>query len=649
MIDAIAASDALPAIAPVDAQNIPDLLKLEQRWVGWRPGPRKPNGKFDKYPVDPQTGRKINPLDPANWLTFREALDACHRDVAKGVGIVLSDQHPIHFNGTPRYLTAIDLDHCAGHMEEYQALWLELGRPYVEVSPSGSGLRMFGFCANSLKGGNAGDGRELYSKKRFMTVTGQGAKGTLQDISAGLIAIEQRWFPSAVTLSNALPAQPILAARAEIDANVAPVLSMLDHVSADTDYESWRAIIWAIASTGWRSASAIAHHWSARARHRYDSAALDKLLADFDPSRGVSLGTLVHHARQKGWSESLKQSAHLPPPPPLPLSQSGPLLTAAELRQPPAAPYVVRGLLPARGLVAIYGEPGSGKSFLALDLAHAIANGRETWFGFRVNQAPVAYIALEGQGGMGKRVAALETHTGELCGNGLRFWCREFHLLSDESVQFLAAQIVATIGSGAIVFIDTLNQASPGADENSSQDMGRIIASAKRVAALIGGLVVLVHHAGKNRSLGLRGHSSLLAAMDVVIEVLKLPSHRKWHVAKAKDDSGDIARDFELAAHAIGQDAYGSIISCAVQQTAHVGTVAKAPIKGKYPPAAMAELSRLLSAPGQVIDYPSAIQQVASVLVAANGRERDRAKEAVEALVRGGHLSLTDGGIRLTD
>lgn len=639
----------LPAIPPVEPHNIPDLLKLKQRWVGWRPGPRKPNGKFDKYPVDPQTGRKINPLDPANWIAFRDAMDACHRGVAKGVGFVLSDQHPIHFNGTPCYLTAIDLDHCAEHMEQHQALWRELSRPYVEVSPSGNGLRMFGFCSNSLKGGNAGDGRELYSKKRFMTVTGRGAKGTLQDISAGLVAVEQRWFPPAVTVGNMLSAQPTSTTRAEVGANVASVLSMLDHVSADTDYESWRAIIWAVASTGWRSASAIAHHWSARARHRYDSAAVDKLLGDFDPSRGVSLGTLVHHARQNGWSESLlHQSAHLPPPPPLPPSPSGPLLTATELRQLPAAPYIVRGLLPARGLVAIYGEPGSGKSFLALDLAHAIANGRATWFGFPVNQAPVAYIALEGQGGMGKRIAALETHTGELCSNELRFWCREFQLLSDESVQFLAAQIVATIGSGAIVVIDTLNQASPGADENSSQDMGRIIASAKRIAALIGGLVVLVHHAGKNRSHGLRGHSSLLAAMDVVIEVLKMPGHRKWHVAKAKDDSGDIARDFELVAHAVGQDAYGAIISCAVQQTAHVGTIAKAPIKGKYPPAAMTELRRLLSAPGQVIDYPFAIQQVASVLVAAKGRERDRAKEAIEALIRGGHLSLADGGIRIT-
>jgi len=323
------------------------------------------------------------------------------------------------------------------------------------------------------------------------------------------------------------------------------------------------------------------------------------------------------------------------------------LLTASELRNLPAVRFVVRGLVPAQGLVAIYGEPGSGKSFLALDLAHAIANGRGTWFGFPVQKAPVAYVALEGQGGMAKRVAAIEKHTGQPCNDRLRFWCREFQLLSDESVQFLAAQIVATIGSGAIVVIDTLNQASPGADENSSQDMGRIIASAKRVAAIVGGLVVLVHHAGKNRSQGLRGHSSLLAAMDAVIEVQQVSGVRKWHVTKAKDDSGDISRDFELVTYEVALDAFGPISSCAVRQTAHAGVVARSKITGKHQKPAIAELQRLLSAPGQRMEYQTALRQIAAVLTVAAGKERDRAKEAVDALIRGGHLSLNDEGVAL--
>ncbi|MBY0282517.1 MAG: AAA family ATPase [Sphingomonas sp.] len=665
MIDSTATSQRVPTIAPVEPENIPDLLKREARWLGWWPGPPKPDGKFDKFPVDPQTGQKINPLNPASWLSFSEALAAWRRDMAKGIGFVLSDQHPIIVNGTPVYLTAIDLDRCAAQMVEHNALWRELGDPYVEVSPSGNGLRMFGFCTTPLKGGNVGDGRELYSTKRFMTVTGQGGRGTLKDISAALIAVEQRWFPRSVVTGTGLPAQPVIAARPETTANVAAVLSMLDSVSSDTDYESWRSIIWALSSTGWTCALAIAHKWSARARHRYDADAVDRLFAAFDPSRGITLGTLIHHARQNGWSDSAMQlSGQIPPlpplpplppppppppPPPIPASQIGPLLTASELQRLPPVSYVVRGLLPAQGLVAIYGEPGSGKSFLALDLAHAVANGRATWFGFPVKRAPVAYVALEGQGGMAKRVAAVEKHTGESCDNTLRFWCRDFHLLSDESVQFLATQIVATIGSGAIVVIDTLNQASPGADENSSQDMGRLIASAKRVAAIVGGLVILVHHAGKNRSQGLRGHSSLLAAMDVVIEVLKLPGHRKWHVVKAKDDSSDISRDFELVTYEVAQDFYGPVKSCAVQQTAIVPVVTKARVTGKHQKAVMAKLQQLLPAVGQRMNYQSAVQQVATVLTAAAGKERDRAKEAVDALIRRGHLSLNDGGVALAD
>ena len=46
--------------------------------------------------------------------------------------------------------------------------------------------------------------------------------------------------------------------------------------------------------------------------------------------------------------------------------------------------------------LGVVGEPGSGKSFLALHLAHAIAAGTSEWFGFRVRQMPVVYVALEG-------------------------------------------------------------------------------------------------------------------------------------------------------------------------------------------------------------------------------------------------------------
>ncbi|MGC8703819.1 MAG: AAA family ATPase, partial [Thiomonas sp.] len=85
------------------------------------------------------------------------------------------------------------------------------------------------------------------------------------------------------------------------------------------------------------------------------------------------------------------------------------LRSAAEIAALPPVRWLVRGVLPAEGLAALFGASGSGKSFLALDLAAAIAEGRR-WFGYRVNAAPVVYVGLEGEAGLSQRVQAWEKH-----------------------------------------------------------------------------------------------------------------------------------------------------------------------------------------------------------------------------------------------
>lgn len=636
-----------PKIAPVEDRNIPDVLKSLLRWVPWKAGPIKLNGKFDKYPFDPVTGEAIDPLNPDNWMNFEDALKAAKRRRSAGVGIVLSDECPISSDGGVYYVTAIDLDNCADHMIEHRALWDELGQPYVEVSPSGRGLRMVGLSRVAVKGGNAGQGRELYCSGRFVTMTGLEGRGQICDITEGAERLDKLWFGDRATQKVQNPSQVVKPTLVETKENVAVVLSMLDAVSSDTTYEIWRDIIWSVASIGWVCAGQIAHQWSAKSAHRYDAAVVDGLLQDFDPSRGITIGTLAHHARKNGWSGTLPSVQTGEPrqpsdPPQLPL-----LMTAEQLRQIPATPYAVRGILPARGVAAIFGEPGSGKSFLALDLAHAIAAGIPYWFGFPVNAAPVVYVALEGQGGIGKRLTALEKHSAQACVDNLRFCIQGIQLLTGDGIDELAAEIVRTVGMGAVVFIDTLNQASPGAEENSSQDMGKIIASAKRLASMVEGIVVLVHHAGKTRERGLRGHSSLLAAMDAVIEVVNDGGARSWRVTKAKDDSSDVFRDFDLTPYEVGQDIYGPITSCAVQQAAHVRAQKRREPTGKNQKAALLELRRVMTASDQVLDYTSVLTQVAAVLDDGKGRERDRAKESVEALIRDGHLVRTDGGLTL--
>jgi len=425
--------------------------------------------------------------------------------------------------------------------------------------------------------------------------------------------------------------------------------SVLDHISPNTDYPTWRNIGWAIMSTGWKCAPQIVHGWSKLASLRYNPITTDDLIRGFDPSKGITIATLFHHAKQNGWimpQQYPPALAPLAPPPPahLPL-----LMTADQIRQLPAMPYIVRSVFPAQGLAAIYGEPGAGKSFLALHLAHAIAIGTADWFGFRVRQRPVIYVALEGVGGIGKRTTAMELHSKQLCPDQLRFWCRDIHLLTGDGIDLLASEIVAAVGKGAVVIVDTLNQASPGADENTSHDMGKIIANSKRLAGAVGGLAILVHHAGKNRAQGLRGHSSLHAAMDVVLEIATVEGkHKTWSITKAKDDSSEAKRDFDLIPYTVGQDEFGDpITSCAVQHTIHAAPLKLKLPTGKHQKAALAELRNQLQQPGRGMDYKAAVALVASVVDAPAIKKGDRAKEAVQALIRDGHLILNELGVCL--
>lgn len=64
--------------------------------------------------------------------------------------------------------------------------------------------------------------------------------------------------------------------------------------------------------------------------------------------------------------------------------------------------------------------------------------------------------------------------------------------------------------------------------------------------------MLLVHHTGKEAGRGMRGHSSLLAAMDCVIEVKRKGDEREWHVVKSKDGEDGASHPFKLESSAPG-------------------------------------------------------------------------------------------------
>lgn len=334
------------------------------------------------------------------------------------------------------------------------------------------------------------------------------------------------------------------------------------------------------------------------------------------------------------------------------------LLGADDLAALPPLQWRVRSVLPRHGLGSIYGPSTSGKSFLAIDLAARIALGDE-WFGYAAEVAPVAYLALEGEHGIAQRVRAWRSRHGDLPDN-LRFITQPFSLLED--VSELAAELTRSGMAGGVCIIDTLNRAAPLMDENSAQDMGRIIDAAKALQLAIGGLVLLVHHTGKDATKGLRGHSSLYAALDVAIEVSRSESFRSWKLSKSKDGRDGDTHQFTLSVVELGVDEEGEpLTSCVVAQPdwadAAEPSAPRLP-KGGNQRIVYDNLGPLLRASNQFgkagaphtrpcISLEDAIAGTKDRLAVEPKRRSERARQAITGLIASGIVGANEGWIWL--
>ena len=330
-----------------------------------------------------------------------------------------------------------------------------------------------------------------------------------------------------------------------------------------------------------------------------------------------------------------------------------PLLSAADLLALPPLRWRVRGILPSEGLAALYGPPGCGKSFLAIDMLAAIADGR-TWFDHATTAAPCVYVGLEGEAGVAQRVQAHCTK--RTAPDRLRVVLTPLDLRRHDDREELAAAILAAGMGAGVVAIDTLNRAAPGVDENDASSMGLLIDAAKDLRERVGGLVLLVHHAGKDITRGLRGHSSLLAALDAVIEVTREGDRRGWQLAKAKDAGDDESRPFRLDVVELGDDADGwPVSSCIVAPEAPAGETVR---NSKLPKGGnqrivwegIGELLRESKTFGQggaptmrpCIRLDDAIEKTRDRLACESNRRTPRTREAITGLVNRGLLELRE-------
>jgi phage/plasmid primase-like uncharacterized protein len=331
------------------------------------------------------------------------------------------------------------------------------------------------------------------------------------------------------------------------------------------------------------------------------------------------------------------------------------LLTPADLAALPTMRELVRGVLPEAGLGALFGPSGSGKSFLILDLLGSVTTGAD-WFGHAVtNPCKAVYVGLEGEAGIAKRVQAFMAKRGPL--DGLRVILSALDIRKADDRTALTAAIKAQGFDGGVLVLDTLNRAAPGMDENSSVDMGEVIASMKALQADLGGLVIAVHHSGKDALKGLRGHSSLLAALDCVVEVTRQEDRREWKLSKSKDGEDGKAHPFTLEVVELGEDGDGwPVTSCTIRPEEEAAAVvgrAKVPSGGNQRILwdGVGELLRASTHFGEgeappsrpCIQLEEAISQLRGRLAVTTDRQTERARQAITRLVSRGLLNLRDG------
>lgn len=343
----------------------------------------------------------------------------------------------------------------------------------------------------------------------------------------------------------------------------------------ELDYDEWRNVIFSIhhATDGGDEGLALAHEFSARSS-KYDPQFLDERVWPYihaDRDGGITDRYVVSKAGEYGWTGVCPEDFDIVEPEPEFEDISEEETEAEKLRfsfQPvkafldaPPPDYAIKGVLPRADLGIIYGEPGAGKSFVALDMAAAIARG-EPWRDKRVRKGRVAFIAAEGAAGFRQRIKAYEQH--HECEIPLLIMPAAPNLAVKEDVREVIKAVKAC-GGLDYVFIDTLAQVTAGSNENSGEEMGRVISHAQAIRRVTGAMVVFIHHSGKDSSRGARGWSGLRGAADVELEVVRVDSARAVTITKMKDGMDGVSFGFALKPVSIGIDEDGDLIeSCVV-------------------------------------------------------------------------------------
>ena len=358
------------------------------------------------------------------------------------------------------------------------------------------------------------------------------------------------------------------------DVSNAYLADMVRHITGFDDYEDWVRVGMALHHASGGTALEVWDQWSSQSV-KYRPEEMHRKWRSFGNSTTpVTMGTLIHLAEQCGWRRPVTSlsdvefedvSSGVAREGPLP-KRTFRLTRIGELSYKEPV-YLVDEFVEAECLAMIFGDPGCGKSFLAVDLALSVA----TCTGFHGRKpltGPVVYLAGEGHNGLMRRIEA---------------WSKEQQVdvkdsplfLSQSAAQFLDDVLVREVdnaiegvkekfGSPVLIIVDTVARSFGGGDENSTADMNKFVAALDQFRERYACTILLVHHTGHTDKKRARGNMALKGALDAEYRVEKKGDGVVVECTKMKDAPEPPPMHFALMSVELGVGQDGKPITSAV-------------------------------------------------------------------------------------
>ena len=182
----------------------------------------------------------------------------------------------------------------------------------------------------------------------------------------------------------------------------------------------------------------------------------------------------------------------------------------------PDPEYLVAKILEIATVSLLYGESGTGKTFIALAIALAVALGQD-WLGRRVKQGQVLYFYQEGKIGLKKRVRAwLKYYSIDSLPSNIQFITVPTHLIHDREYIFNCIEEHDELS--VLVIVDTFSNCAPGVSQNNQEEVYPILAIGHEIAKSYGSHFMFIHHDNKggdyNGSKAFRNHVDTMLLVE---------------------------------------------------------------------------------------------------------------------------------------